>query len=44
MPKPFVGVRELITNTLSGCTKAVVSGIIIDGDQFEGRGKPDPAS
>jgi beta-phosphoglucomutase len=64
MPEPFAGVRELITNTLSGCTKAVVSGsskeevdiiingifgadafdIIIDGDQFEGKGKPDPAS
>ena len=64
IPKPFVGVRELITNTLSGCSKAVVSGsskeevdtiiseifgtdafnIIIDGDQFEGKGKPDPAS
>jgi HAD superfamily hydrolase (TIGR01509 family) len=64
MPQPFAGVRELITNTLSGCTKAVVSGsskeevdiilngifvadafnIIIDGDQFEGKGKPDPAS
>jgi hypothetical protein len=26
IPKPFVGVRELITNTLSGCSKAVVSG------------------
>ena len=64
IPKPFVGVRELITNTLSGCSKAVVSGsakeevdtiideifgkdafnIIIDGDQFEGKGRPDPAS
>jgi beta-phosphoglucomutase len=64
IPKPFVGVRELITNTLSGCSKAVVSGsakqevdtiideifgkeafnIIINGDQFEGKGKPDPAS
>lgn len=64
IPKPFVGVRELITNTLSDCSKAVVSGsskeevdtiiseifgtdafnIIIDGDQFEGKGKPDPAS
>lgn len=64
MPKPFAGVRELITNTLSRCKKAVVSGsskeevdiiingifgadafnIIIDGDQFEGKGKPDPAS
>lgn len=64
IPKPFVDVRELITNTLSGCSKAVVSGsakeevdtiidevfgkyafnIIIDGDQIEGKGKPDPAS
>ena len=64
IPKPFVGVRELITTTLSRCTKAVVSGsskeevdtiineifgagvfnVIIDGDQFEGKGKPDPAS
>ena len=64
IPKPFTGVRELITNTLSGCSKAVVSGsakeevdtimneifgidafnIIINGDQFEGKGKPDPAS
>lgn len=64
IPKPFDGVRELITNTLSGCSKAVVSGsskeevdaiingrfatdafnIMIDGDQFEGKGKPDPAS
>lgn len=64
IPKPFVGVRELITNTLLGCSKAVVSGsseeevdtiineifgtdafnIIINGDQFEGKGKPDPAS
>ena len=26
IPKPFTGVRELITNTLSGCSKAVVSG------------------
>ncbi|MGB6526573.1 MAG: HAD family hydrolase [Candidatus Nitrosopolaris sp.] len=64
IPKPFVGVKKLITNTLSGCPKAVVSGsakeevdtiideifgidafnIIINGDQFEGKGKPDPAS
>src|SRR5215469_13627009 len=64
IPKPFVGVKKLITNTLSGCSKAVVSGsakeevdtiieeifginafnIIINGDQFEGKGKPDPAS
>lgn len=64
IPKPFPGVRELITNTLSGCSKAVVSGstkeevdtiiddrfgrdafdIIINGDQFEGKGKPNPAS
>jgi len=64
IPKPFDGVKELITNTLSGCSKAVVSGsakeevdtiieeifginafnIIINGDQFEGKGKPDPAS
>ena len=64
IPKPLTGVRELITNTLSGCSKAVVSGsakeeadsimneifgidafsIIINGDQFEGKGKPDPAS
>ena len=64
IPKPFVGVRELITNTLVGCSKAVVSGsskeevdiiinetfgtdafnVIINGDQFEGKGKPDPAS
>ena len=26
IPKPFVRVRELIINTLSGCSKAVVSG------------------
>jgi beta-phosphoglucomutase len=64
IPKPFTGVKELITNALSGCPKAVVSGsakeevdriidkifgrdafdIIINGDQFEGKGKPDPAS
>ncbi|HET7285549.1 MAG TPA: HAD family phosphatase [Nitrososphaeraceae archaeon] len=64
IPKPFDGVKELVTNTLSGCSKAVVSGsskeevdtiingifgtdafnIIINGDQFEGKGKPDPAS
>ena len=64
IPKPFVGVKKLITNTLSGCSKAVVSGsakeevnkiieeifgidvfdVIINGDQFEGIGKPDPAS
>ena len=64
IPKPFVGVKKLITNTLSGCSKAVVSGsakeevdtiieeifgidafnIIINGDQFEGKGKPDPTS
>jgi beta-phosphoglucomutase-like phosphatase (HAD superfamily) len=64
IPKPFVGVKKLITNTLSGCPKAVVSGsakeevdkiieeifgidafnIIINGTQFEGKGKPDPAS
>jgi beta-phosphoglucomutase len=64
IPKPFVGVKKLITNTLAGCSKAVVTGsakdevdkiiheifgtdafnIIINGDQFEGKGKPDPAS
>ena len=64
IPKTFDGVKELITSTLSGCSKAVVSGsskeevdtiideifgidafnIIINGDQFEGKGKPDPAS
>jgi len=64
IPKPFVGVKKLITSTLSGCSKAVVSGsakdevdtiieetfgidvfnVIINGDQFEGKGKPDPAS
>jgi beta-phosphoglucomutase-like phosphatase (HAD superfamily) len=64
IPKPFVGVKKLINNTLSGCLKAVVSGsakeevdkiiqvifgidafdVIINGDQFEGKGKPDPAS
>jgi beta-phosphoglucomutase len=63
IPK-LTGVRGLITKTLSGCSKAVVSGsakeevdtikdeifgtdafnIIINGDQFEGKGKPDPAS
>ena len=62
-PKPFEGVRELIINDLSTCSKAVVSGaakeevdtiideifrrdrfdVIINGDQFEGKGKPDPA-
>jgi len=64
IPKPFVGVKKLIISTLSGCSKAVVSGsakdevdtiiqeifgidafdVIINGDQFEGNGKPDPAS
>ncbi len=64
IPKPFGGVRELITNTLSGCSKAVVSGsakegvdtvideifgidafnVVINGDQFEGKGKPDLVS
>jgi HAD superfamily hydrolase (TIGR01509 family) len=63
MPKPFDGVRELIINDLSNCSKAIVSGaakqevdtiieqtfgkdrfnVIINGDQFEGKGKPDPA-
>ena len=62
-PKPFDGVRELIVNDLSTCSKEVVSGatkeevdtiideifrrdrfdVIINGDQFEGKGKPDPA-
>jgi len=61
IPKPFVGVKKLVTSTLSGCSKAVVSGsakeevdtiideifgidafdVIINGDQFEGKGKPD---
>jgi beta-phosphoglucomutase len=64
IPKPFVGVKKLITNTLTGCSKAVVTGsakdevdkiieeifgidafnIIINGDQFKGKGKPDSAS
>jgi HAD superfamily hydrolase (TIGR01509 family) len=63
IPKPYDGVRELISNDLRGCLKAVVSGaakqevdaiieqnfgkdnfdLIINGDEFEGNGKPDPA-
>jgi HAD superfamily hydrolase (TIGR01509 family) len=63
IPKPFHGVRDLIVNELSNCSKAIVSGaakqevdriidqifekdkfnVIINGDQFEGKGKPDPA-
>ena len=31
IPKPFVGVKKLITNTLSGYPKAVVSGSAIGG-------------
>jgi len=63
MPKPYDDVRELITNDLKDCPKAVVSGsareevdmiveevfgkgkfnVIIDGDSFEGKGKPECA-
>jgi beta-phosphoglucomutase-like phosphatase (HAD superfamily) len=63
IPKPYDGVRELISNDLTGCLKAVVSGaakqevdaiieqnfgkdnfdLIMNGDEFEGKGKPDPA-
>ena len=63
IPKPYDGVRELISNDLRGCLKAVVSGaakqevdaiiernfgkdsfdLIMNGDEFEGKGKPDPA-
>ena len=62
IPKPYDGVKELIINGLSNCSKAVVSGaakqevdtiidevftkdkftLIMNGDQFEGKGKPDP--
>lgn len=62
IPKPYNGVRELIINDLSNCSKAVVSGaakqevdtiideifgkdkfnLILNGDDFEGKGKPDP--
>jgi beta-phosphoglucomutase len=62
IPKAYDGVKELITNDLSNCSKAVVSGaakqevdtiidevfikdkfnLIMNGDQFEGKGKPDP--
>jgi len=63
IPKPYNGVRELISNDLRGCLKAVVSGaakqevssiiernfgkdkfdLIMNGDELEGKGKPDPA-
>ena len=63
IPKPYDGVRELISNDLRGCLKAVVSGaakqevdtiieqnfgkdnfdLIMNGDELEGKGKPDPA-
>lgn len=63
IPKPYDGVRELISNDFRGCLKAVVSGaakqevdaiiernfgkdsfdLIMNGDEFEGKGKPDPA-
>ncbi len=63
LPKPYDGVRELISNDLRGCMKAVVSGaakqevetiieqnfgkdkfdLIMNGDELEGKGKPDPA-
>ena len=63
IPKPYDGVRELISNDLRGCMKAVVSGaakqevdtiieqnfgkdnfdLIMNGDELEGKGKPDPA-
>jgi len=63
IPKPYDGVRELISNDLRGCMKAVVSGaakqevdtiieqnfgkdnfdLVINGDELEGKGKPDPA-
>src|SRR5215469_14683133 len=57
IPKPFVDVKKLITNTLSvsGSAKEEVDTIeeifgidafdvITNGYQFEGKGKPDPAS
>ena len=63
IPKPYDGVRELISNDLRGCMKAVVSGaakqevdtiieqnfgkdnfdLVMNGDELEGKGKPDPA-
>jgi beta-phosphoglucomutase len=63
IPKPYDGVRELISNDLTDCLKAVVSGaakqevdtiieqnfgkdkfdLIMNGDELEGKGKPDPA-
>ena len=63
IPKPYDGVRELISNDLTDCMKAVVSGaakqevetiieqnfgkdkfdLIMNGDELEGKGKPDPA-
>jgi HAD superfamily hydrolase (TIGR01509 family) len=63
IPKPYDGVRELISNDLRSCLKAVVSGaakqevdtiierdfgkdkfdLIMNGDELEGKGKPDPA-
>jgi beta-phosphoglucomutase len=63
IPKSYDGVRELISNDLRGCLKAVVSGaakqeveaiiernfgkdnfdLIMNGDELEGKGKPDPA-
>ena len=63
IPKPYDGVKELISNDLRGCMKAVVSGaakqevdtiieqnfgkdnfdLVMNGDELEGKGKPDPA-
>ena len=63
IPKPYDGVRELISNDLTDCMKVVVSGaakqevetiieqnfgkdkfdLIMNGDELEGKGKPDPA-
>ena len=64
IPKPFAGVKELVLESLSGCSKAVVTesskqeldtivrnnfgidafSVTLNGDKFEGKGKPDPAS
>jgi HAD superfamily hydrolase (TIGR01509 family) len=62
IPKAYDGVREIIINNLTNCSKAVVSGaakdevdtiieqnfgkdnfdLIMNGDELEGKGKPDP--
>ena len=63
IPKPFMGIRELILDGLKSGLKAVVTGsskqeldtiinnnfgtnmfsVAVNGDEFEGKGKPDPA-